>query len=121
MIKDITKYIYNTNKESFIIHCIILLTGFIVMGILFNNISFFYNNQKQSIDRLDTKKEYQLTNTIEEIQNFTEYFVEDAHLENLKLFYNALNNNNRFIYLDKFEQCMYMENHIGTNIFASDI
>ena len=64
MIKDITKYIYNTNKESFIIHCIILLTGFIVMGILFNNISFFYNNQKQSIDRLDTKKEYQLTNTI---------------------------------------------------------
>lgn len=118
MIKDITKYIYNTNKESFIIHCMILLTGFIVMGILLNNISFFYNNQKQSIDRLDTKKEYQLTNTIEEIQNFTEYFVEDAHLENLKLFYNALNNNNRFIYLDKFEQCMYMENHIGTNIFA---
>ena len=36
----------------------------------------------------------------------------------MKLFYKALNNSNKFMYLDKFEQCMYMENRIGTNIFA---
>lgn len=118
MIKDLMKYIYRTNSENFTVNCVILLCGFILMGILFNNISFFYNDRKQSIDRLDTQKEYQLTNTIENISNFTGYFADETHLDNLKLFYNALNSNNKFMYLDKFEQCMYLENNIGTQIFA---
>lgn len=118
MIKDLMKYIYRTNSENFTVNCIILLCGFILMGILFNNISFFYNDRKQSIDRLDTQKEYQLTNTIENISNFMGYFADETHLDNLKLFYNALNSNDKFMYLDKFEQCMYLENNIGTQIFA---
>lgn len=118
MIKDIVKYIYRKNRENFTVNCIILLCGCILMGILFDNISVFYNDQKQSVDKLDPQKEYQLTNTIVEIQNFSSYFKDESHLENMKLFYKALNNSDKFMYLDKFEQCMYMENRISTNIFA---
>ena len=55
MIKDIVKYIYRKNRENFTVNCIILLCGFILMGILFDNISVFYNDQKQSVDKLDPK------------------------------------------------------------------